>query len=206
VCVYIHIHIYIHIYVYIHIHIHIHIYIYDRATATDPLYAATTILCLYDTHVSSSSYVQGYRNRPIISRNDSQRRSLLLKNRSLLLTNHLYRATATDPLYLATTILCSTLPATAFPVYGRAGFSRSLLLIFNTRIGLIYLHTTMSLLLLQEGSQGSLSCLALFHEAGPGGLRRDARFPSGTFGPYADYSSGPMRHVIGPCGRHLDGL
>ena len=127
VCTYIYIYIYIYMYTYIYIYIYIYIYMY-RATATDPLYAATTILCLYDTHVSSSSYVQGYRNRPIISRNDSQRRSLLLKNRSLLLTNHLYRATATDPLYLATTILCSTLPATAFPVYGRAGFSRSLLL------------------------------------------------------------------------------
>ena len=58
---------------------------------------------------------------------------------------------------------------------------------------------------LQEGSDGSLSCLALYFEAGPGGLRKDARYPSGTFGPYPDYSSGPLRDVIGPCGRHLDG-
>jgi len=58
---------------------------------------------------------------------------------------------------------------------------------------------------LQEGSDGSLDGLALCFEAGPGGLRVDARFPSGTFGPYSDYVSGAMRDVIGPCGRHLDG-
>jgi hypothetical protein len=176
VCVCVCTYIYIYIYIYMYTYIYIYIYIYIYMTGLPQ-----------QTHYMPQQQYCAYMTH-------------------MYPPPHMYRATATDPLYLATTILCSTLPATAFPVYGRAGFSRSLLLIFNTRIGLIYLHTTMSLLLLQEGSQGSLSCLALFHEAGPGGLRRDARFPSGTFGPYADYSSGPMRHVIGPCGRHLDGL
>ena len=59
--------------------------------------------------------------------------------------------------------------------------------------------------MLQEGVRGGLDCLSLVNEAGPGGLRADARYPSGTFGPFPDYTSGPLRHVIGPCGRHLCG-
>jgi hypothetical protein len=59
--------------------------------------------------------------------------------------------------------------------------------------------------LLCEGSHGTLVCLTLLFEVGPGGLRKDARFPYGTFGPFPDYYSPIFRNVVGPCGRHPNG-
>ncbi|KAJ1469431.1 hypothetical protein T484DRAFT_1851795 [Baffinella frigidus] len=58
---------------------------------------------------------------------------------------------------------------------------------------------------LREGSDGSFECISLLVEAGPGGLRKDARFPFGTFGPFPDYYSPALRNMVGPCGRHPDG-
>ncbi|EKX48566.1 hypothetical protein GUITHDRAFT_105710 [Guillardia theta CCMP2712] len=41
--------------------------------------------------------------------------------------------------------------------------------------------------------------------AGPGGLRKDPRWPGGTFGPYSDYVSPLLRNFVGPCGRTAEG-